>query len=215
MSLKSLARGGAKGPLRVQETRSEFSDCGWAPSYISLPLPASGLRRHLGVCELVREGPLQTQCVVSGRRCAGHLGAWGWRQAQRGGERGQVIVYIEAQVVLALRARGSVPPGPPFLSFVPLVAGNDGERVNKEDLNDLNDTDDGAAHPQAQLATEVGQKHLDLQGRSSHTIKRAPPPKLASCRDPSSQGSPWQVLALNGFGGRSGQASCPLFLCLI
>lgn len=145
------------------------------PSYTSLPLPASGLCWHLGVHELVREGPLQTQGVVSGRRCARHLGPWGWRQAQCRGESGQVIIYIKAWVVLALRVGRSMSPGPPFLGFLPLVAGNDGEGVNEEDLDDLNDADNRAAHPQAQLATEVGQKHFDLQGKSSYTIKRAPP----------------------------------------
>lgn len=185
------------------------------PSYISLHLPASRLSWFLGICELVGEGPLQTQGIVSGRWCARHLGPRGWRQAQCGGESGQVIVYIKARVVLALRAGGSMSPGPPLLGLLPLAAGDDREGVNEEDLDDLNDTDNRAAHPQAQLATKVGQKHLDLQGKSSHIIKRAPPPELVSCRDPDSQGSPWQVLALNGFGGSSGWASCSFFPCLL
>ena len=52
--------------------------------------------------------------------------------------------------------------GPPSLGFLPLVAGNDRERVNEEDLDNLNDADYRAAHPQAQLATKIGQKHLNL-----------------------------------------------------
>lgn len=54
------------------------------------------------------------------------------------------------------------------------MACDDGQGVDEEDLDDLNDADDGAAHPQAQLATDVGQKHLDLQGRPSQTIRRDP-----------------------------------------
>lgn len=57
---------------------------------------------------------------------------------------------------------------------MPLVACDDGQGVDEEDLDDLNDADNGAAHPQAQLATDVGQKHLDLQGRPSQTIRRDP-----------------------------------------
>ena len=198
-----------------------FQTMAGGPGSVFLPQPASGLSWHLSVRELAGEVPLQAQGVVSGGRRARHLGCWGWRQAQGRGESGQVIVYIEAQVVPALRAGGSLgpggclSPGPPLLGFAPLVACDDGERVDEEDLDDLNDADDGAAHPQAQLATDVGQKHLDLQGRPSQTIRRDPPAKLASCQDPSSQGSHWLALAPNRFGGKWGQPSCLLLLCLI
>lgn len=178
MSLKSPARGGH--PLCAGD--SKFSTVAGGLGSIFLPRPASGLSRHLSVCELTGEGPLQAQGVVSGGWCARHLGPWGWRQTQGRGESGQVIVYVKAGVIPALRGMGSLraggcsSPGPPPLGFVPLVAGNDGEGVNEEDLDDLNDADDGAAHPQAQLATDVGQKLFDLQGRPKHTIKGESPP---------------------------------------
>lgn len=155
MSLKS-PEGVPKVPSMCRRQGLNSQTMAGVPSYISLHLPASGLRWYLGVCELAGESPLQTQGIVSGRWCARHLGPWGWRQAQRRGESGRVIVYIEARVVLALRARGSMPPGPPLLGLLPLAAGDDREEVDEEDLNDLNDTDDRAAHPQAQLATKVG-----------------------------------------------------------
>lgn len=52
---------------------------------------------------------------------------------------------------------------PPFLCLLPLVPHDDGKRVDEEDLNDLNDANDRAAHPEAQLATEVGKKNDELE----------------------------------------------------
>ena len=190
MSLKSPVRVGH--PLCAGDSLS--SQTGPLGS-IFLPCPASGLSGLLGVCELTGEGPLQAQGVVSGGWRAGHLGPWGWRQAQGRGESGQVIVYVEAGVAPALPGAGSLgacwgpSPSPPPLGFVPLLAGNDGEGVDEEDLDDLNDADDGAAHPQAQLAADVGQKLLDLQGRPNHRIKGESPPSWLHAKTPRPKGA--------------------------
>lgn len=93
------------------------------------------------------------------------------------GKSGQLVICIQSWIILALLAGGSLsggrcpPTGPPILCFLPLTAGDNREEVNEEDFDDFDDTDDRTAHPQAELSTEVGQKHLNLQGRLCYNFK--------------------------------------------
>lgn len=91
----------------------------------------------------------------------------------------------------SLRGGRCPPPGPPILGFLPLVAGNNREEVNKEDFDDFDDTDDRAAHPQTQLSTEVGQEHLNLQGRPSNLKAKS----SGTCLQSSTRGAEGRMIA--------------------
>lgn len=92
----------------------------------------------------------------------GHLGPWELEADQGRGESGQVIVYVEARVVPALWDVGaSGQAGARLRAHHPLALCHWWrammEGVDEEDLDDLNVwLNDGATHPQAQLATNVG-----------------------------------------------------------
>lgn len=96
---------------------------------------------------------------------------------------------------VSLRGGRCPPPGPPILGFLPLVASDNGEEVNEEDFDNLDDTDDRTAHPQAQLSTKVGQKHLNLQGRPHCNFKAESP---GTCLQRSTQGAEGRVMASSG-----------------
>lgn len=99
------------------------------------------------------------------------MGLLGQRQAEGSVEGGQVLVDADGVVValplhiadLRLPRPFPFPVVPPLLRLLPLAPHYDGKRVDEEDLDDLNDADDRAAHPKAQLAAEVGEKNDDLE----------------------------------------------------
>lgn len=122
------------------------------------------------VRQLLCEGGLQAQSAVVGGWSPGQGAVVGQRQAQGGGEGGQVLVDAHGVVValpLGVAALRGLPPllaaPPPLLCLLPLAPQHDGQRVDEEHLHDLDDTHHRAAHPQAQLAPEVGQKNDNLE----------------------------------------------------
>lgn len=97
------------------------------------------------------------------------LGQW---QAEGGVEGGQVLVDADGVVVALplhiaelrrLPRPFPFPVVPPLLRLLPLAPHYDGKRIDEEDLDDLNDADNRAAHPKAQLAAEVGEKNDELE----------------------------------------------------
>lgn len=126
------------------------------------------------VRQLFCEGRLQPQSAVIGGGSPGQGAVLGQGQAQGSGEGGQVLVNADGVVVaLPLHVAGlrSLPRAapaplaavPPLLGPLPLAPHDDGQRVDEKHLHDLDDTHHGAAHPQAQLAPEVGQQNDELE----------------------------------------------------